>query len=246
MNQTGDTLVSVLIATSVGLIVTIGMASMLSGNQREVSSLHRQIYSLQNESLLMQYLNPDMPNNICTCHLNPTINTTEAGLHFSSLQLPAKMTLKGIRKNCNFAVTDNFFVNKDKEDPNIGRISEISVSIDKKVDTSVYEGSWNIAYESSIRQIPIKPIKIPMAFLVDTSNPASAFVSSCKGNGGALAQTCLSFGGVVDPVTGKCSLPSAPCNWNGERAVYGNGGGCNDDLYVNCSGGKVIGMRWGC
>ena len=36
------------------------------------------------------------------------------------------------------------------------------------------------------------------------------------------------------------------CSWVGERGVFGNTGGCNDDLYVTCNGSNVVSVRWGC
>ncbi len=41
--------------------------------------------------------------------------------------------------------------------------------------------------------------------------------------------------------------PTAPrCTWVGERGVYGNLGGCVDDVYITCTGGYVTNMRMGC
>lgn len=46
---------------------------------------------------------------------------------------------------------------------------------------------------------------------------------------------------------GTVQTKAITCTWTGERAAYGNGGGCEDDLYTTCStSGVVTSMRMGC
>jgi hypothetical protein len=44
---------------------------------------------------------------------------------------------------------------------------------------------------------------------------------------------------------GYCGRPFITCGWNGERVVNGDGG-CDDDIFINCSGGVVTGIRFRC
>ena len=46
--------------------------------------------------------------------------------------------------------------------------------------------------------------------------------------------------------TAISSLFNVPCSWIGERGIYGGIDGCEDDVYITCTGGEVTNMRMGC
>jgi hypothetical protein len=40
--------------------------------------------------------------------------------------------------------------------------------------------------------------------------------------------------------------PLVECTWHGERRVWGDGGGCKDDLWLTCYNGKLAKIRFDC
>ncbi len=70
--------------------------------------------------------------------------------------------------------------------------------------------------------------------------------SYSKSDGGVRASKYCDIAGNNCKTASQLGGGSPTCTWNGVRGVYGNVGGCNDDVYITCSGGHVTHMKMGC
>ncbi len=165
----GFSLVEVMVAAAVVSIVTMGIASVLTNLSRENAAIGEKLTALATESELIRMVQgPDF----CGCFMSgASINSTTKAVSSANLQeIPLGYEVGCVPKAAKIASVGQKLNGSHLTVQSI----EIASVSDAGVGVGTYSGQLQVQFSNQGMVRGIQPIKIPLSFYVDLTDPANA------------------------------------------------------------------------
>jgi hypothetical protein len=188
-NQSGQSLIQVMVAAAIMSVVTLGMASTINHMSVQSRALSEKLAALDLEKLLIaslsdgsvcNYLLKDKPfnSNLSLSTTSPVVISSPTRIYASYNPDPAATTPLG-------PVVAEVGQLASPYSESL-KVSAIKMELTGRSGSS-FTGRWRVDFDGTKLVRPIKPIYVSMTLGVDTADAANAKVTSCQGAGGTAS-----------------------------------------------------------